>query len=398
VETRSHRPKRSVLHAERMLQQPRRPVSLHHRSRAQRERRLQLLAIAGAGLVVLVVALILGYGYWRNVIRLGDTTLVTVDGRNYSAEFYARYLGTRQAILTRQIQQAQSQVQPTPTTTAPDVNRLAAQQTLQQLQSEQAGLSTTALTDFVEGQLVIDEAKSRNLTASQAELDDALRWLMSPPEAMQTPPTGLEAAPATLPVTGTITLDQAKQALNDLIGKGRFFDQSQVTDYILRPMVLKTKLESALAGNIPKTEEMVHARHILVATEAEATDIRNQLEHGADFATLAKAKSTDTGTKDKGGDLGWFPRGVMVPEFDQAAFSLKVGEISQPIKSQYGYHIIQVLAKDPNHPLDAQQIQQAREQAYQSWFGKAQGDQTKVTYHFSQPLLTWVQNYVSQGN
>jgi len=398
VETRSRRPKRSILHAERALQQPPKPLSDRHRSRARREKRLQWLTIGGAVLVVVVIAAIIGYGYWRNVIRLGDSTLLTIDGHSYSAEIYARYLGTRQAILTRQIQQEQALVQPTPTTKTPNIDQLMVQQSLQQLQSEQSGLSTTALTDFVEGQLVVSEANSRKLTASQAELDDALRYVMSPPQPFLAPPNGLEAAPATLPVTGTVTLDQAKQTTNGLIGKGRFLDQAQITDYILRPMVLKTKLETALAGNIPKTEEMVHARHILVATQAQADDIRSQLAKGADFATLAQKYSTDTGTKNNGGDLGWFPHGVMVSQFDQAAFSLKVGEISQPVKTQFGYHIIQVLAKDPNHPLDAQQVLQAKDQAYQGWLSKAQGDQSKVSYQISQNLIAWVQNYVSQGN
>ena len=398
METRSRRPKRSVLHAERALQEPPKPVSDRHRSRLRREKRLQWLTIGGATLVVVVIALIIGYGYWRNVIRLGDNSLFTIDGHSYSADTYARYLGTRQAILARQIQQEQALVQPTPTTKTPNIDQLMVQQTLQQLQSEQSGLSTTALTDFVESQLVVNEANSRKLTASQAELDDALRFLMSPPQPLTAPANGFEAAPATLPVTGTVTLDQAKQTLNGLIGKGRFLDQAQITDYIVRPMVLKTKLEAALAGNVPKTEEMVHARHILVTTEAQATDIRNQLEKGADFAALAKQYSIDTGSKNNGGDLGWFPHGVMVSQFDQAAFSLKVGEISQPVKTQFGYHIIEVLAKDPNHPMDAQQVQQAKDQAYQSWLSKAQGDQTKVSYQIAQNLMAWVQNYVSQGN
>lgn len=88
--------------------------------------------------------------------------------------------------------------------------------------------------------------------------------------------------------------------------------------------------------------EQVRASHILVATQAEADDIEKQLKAGADFAALAKAKSLDTGSKDAGGDLGFFGKGTMVPEFEQAAFSLKVGEVSDPVKSQYGYHVIKV--------------------------------------------------------
>lgn len=85
----------------------------------------------------------------------------------------------------------------------------------------------------------------------------------------------------------------------------------------------------------------VKARHILVDKKSTADSIEAQLKKGADFATLAKKYSTDTGSKDKGGELGWVKKGQMVPEFEKALFSLKKGEISQPVKSQYGYHIIQ---------------------------------------------------------
>jgi len=86
--------------------------------------------------------------------------------------------------------------------------------------------------------------------------------------------------------------------------------------------------------------EVVKASHILVADKKTAEDIYNRLMKGENFATLAKEYSTDTATKDKGGDLGEFPHGVMVPEFDQVVFSLKKGEISKPVKTDYGYHII----------------------------------------------------------
>jgi peptidyl-prolyl cis-trans isomerase C len=88
-------------------------------------------------------------------------------------------------------------------------------------------------------------------------------------------------------------------------------------------------------------EEEVHARHILVASEDEAKAIEDQLKNGADFAELAKQKSKDPGAAD-GGDLGYFTKDQMVPEFADAAFKLDKGQISDPIHTQFGWHVIKV--------------------------------------------------------
>jgi peptidyl-prolyl cis-trans isomerase C len=92
-------------------------------------------------------------------------------------------------------------------------------------------------------------------------------------------------------------------------------------------------------------EEEVHAAHILVPTQAEAEKIIAQLNKGADFATLAKAHSTDPGAA-QGGDLGFFKKGDMLPAFADAAFALKTGQITEkPVKTQYGWHVIKLLGR-----------------------------------------------------
>lgn len=93
--------------------------------------------------------------------------------------------------------------------------------------------------------------------------------------------------------------------------------------------------------------EQVHASHILVATEQLARQLLDELEAGGDFAALAQEHSTDTGSGSRGGDLGWFERGRMVAPFDEAAFSLPVGELSDIVQTQYGYHIIWVTEYQP---------------------------------------------------
>jgi len=91
-------------------------------------------------------------------------------------------------------------------------------------------------------------------------------------------------------------------------------------------------------------EQEVHARHILVESEDDAKAVKAELDKGADFAELAKKKSKDPGASD-GGDLGFFTKEQMVPEFSAVAFTLEPGKISDPVKSQFGWHIIKVEEK-----------------------------------------------------
>jgi peptidyl-prolyl cis-trans isomerase D len=105
-----------------------------------------------------------------------------------------------------------------------------------------------------------------------------------------------------------------------------------------------------------KRPEQIHARHILIKVGEQRSDaqakqeidkIRQRIAAGADFATVAREVSDDTGSKPQGGDLNYFGRGQMVKEFEDAAFNAKVGELAGPVKSPFGYHLIQVLDKRP---------------------------------------------------
>jgi peptidyl-prolyl cis-trans isomerase C len=105
-----------------------------------------------------------------------------------------------------------------------------------------------------------------------------------------------------------------------------------------------------------KPEEEVHARHILVESEDEAKAVRDELQKGADFAELAKAKSKDPGAAAEGGDLGFFTKDQMVPEFADAAFKLEKGQLSEPVKSPFGWHIIRVEEKRTRPLPDYEQV------------------------------------------
>ncbi|WP_454852109.1 peptidylprolyl isomerase [Rhizobium binxianense] len=118
---------------------------------------------------------------------------------------------------------------------------------------------------------------------------------------------------------------------------------------------VKARYDKEVAA-LPKQEE-VHARHILVKTEDEAKDIIKQLDAGKDFAELAKEKSTDP-NKSEGGDLGYFTRGRMVKEFEDAAFALDKGAYSKtPVKTDFGYHVIKVEDKRDAPPPPFEQVQ-----------------------------------------
>jgi peptidyl-prolyl cis-trans isomerase C len=129
---------------------------------------------------------------------------------------------------------------------------------------------------------------------------------------------------------------------------------------VITPESIKAAYDDYVKAFKPQDE--VHARHILVKTEDEAKDIEKQLAAGAKFEDLAKAKSTDTGSAANGGDLGFFAHGQMVKEFDAAAFALNVGQVSQPVQSQFGWHIIRVDEKRKTQPTPMDQMAQQLQQ------------------------------------
>ncbi|WP_416828667.1 peptidylprolyl isomerase PrsA [Ectobacillus polymachus] len=151
--------------------------------------------------------------------------------------------------------------------------------------------------------------------------------------------------------------DKAKQQYGDQFDS--LLKQSGMTqDSFKNQIRASLALKKAVGASITDQELKDHykpeikASHILVKDEATAKKVKDLLNQGQSFEDLAKQYSEDTGSKDKGGDLGYFTSGKMVPEFEDAAYKLKVGQISDPVKTQYGYHIIKVTDIKPLQPFD----------------------------------------------
>ncbi|MGD0883288.1 MAG: peptidylprolyl isomerase [Thermodesulfovibrionales bacterium] len=143
--------------------------------------------------------------------------------------------------------------------------------------------------------------------------------------------------------------DFQKLTLISVLLEKEIEDKAKVSDKEVKDYYETHKSEFAANGQ-------VRASHILVKTEDEANKIYDELKHGADFAKIAREKSLDTGSAKNGGDLGFFSRNQMVPEFEKVAFTLKKGEMSKPVKTQYGYHIIKVTDRKEGTALEFDKI------------------------------------------
>ncbi|MBI2548615.1 peptidylprolyl isomerase [Candidatus Woesearchaeota archaeon] len=196
---------------------------------------------------------------------------------------------------------------------------------------QQTMTKSELLEQLIGQRLLVQEAKAKGFSANKEEVDDFLRNLL-----LQFPS----------PETFTELLHQQNLTLEDF--KEKIAIQITVAKYlnetIFKSIIVNDDTAQAYYDNnsafFSAQEGQIRARHILVADEEEANKLRTRLEEGEDFALLAQKNSID-GSARNGGDLGFFGKGQMVPEFEKAAFALAVGEISDVTQTQFGYHIIQ---------------------------------------------------------
>ena len=186
-------------------------------------------------------------------------------------------------------------------------------------------------------------------------------------------PTPTSSPTAVLQPTSTpFTLEAFQGIFEDTVDS--LFRRLRFTEndlrYLVESQLHRQKLLDAITGDLTREQEQVWARHIMVADEETALDVIDRLESGEDFGELATELSKDSGTQNNEGDLGWFGLGRMVSDFENVAFNLDIGSISDPVKTQFGWHIIQVLGHEIR-PLNASEYENLREEEFNRWLDQA---------------------------
>lgn len=164
-------------------------------------------------------------------------------------------------------------------------------------------------------------------------------------------------------------------------GQAAFDEWLQATgqtreDYkqMLRQSLLSQRVLDAVTAGVPAEAEQVHARHIVVDSEEAAQEILTLLQQGADFVALARERSVDVATKDNGGDLGWFPQGLVVPELEVAAFALQPGQVSGVVRLGEGYHIVQVVEREVARPLSPEMQMDLMLAMFDQWLAELRAE------------------------
>ena len=206
-----------------------------------------------------------------------------------------------------------------------------------------------ALDNMIDDVLVMQEAAKKGVAVTDAELDAEMQKIISS-------------------LGGQAKFEEV------LKESGQTLDEARSTQ---RVQMLYLKMRDRVVGNL-QTAEQVHARHILVNSQATAQALLAQIQGGADFGQVAQQSSLDNLTRANGGDLGWFARGTLpAKEVEDAAFALQPGQLSGVIQSAFGYHIVQVLERDPARKLEGEQFVMVQQQAMENWLNSLRA-QAKV--------------------
>ncbi|WP_243298762.1 peptidylprolyl isomerase [Bacillus litorisediminis] len=234
---------------------------------------------------------------------------------------------------------------------------------LNDLLMNQYGAST--LDSLINDKVIQLESEKQNVTVTDEEIDEELKIFIDSYGGEESFNTALESS--------GITLDMVTSDIKTyLLTKKLMASDIEITEEEMQTYFEENKDMFAQA-------EQVQASHILVEDEATAQEVKEKLEAGEDFAALAKEYSTDTASAEAGGDLGFFGKGEMAEPFEEAAFSLEVNQISDPVKTEHGFHIIKVTDK-----------QEAKEANYEE--SKEKIKDTLFDEKMNAQYTTWLEN------
>lgn len=372
-------------------------VTKKHMARQEREAlQVRYLTYGTVGLLV-VVAILVGYALINAYFIVPNKPVAIVDGVEITTKDYqTRVKFERYQMINQMINTANMMFSfgSDPDTQAYFESSL--QQMRFQLTPQIHG--QTVLDTMIEDELILQEADRLGLTVSDEEIDkfiaeafgyypDGTPTPFPTSEPLPTPTftseqltlvpsteeegesTDTEITPTEIPPTATPYTEDAFQ--EDYKNSMNAYKQSTgISEKDFRKIIgmgiLREKVFEEVTKDVPAEEAQVWARHILVETEEEANEVISRLDAGEDFAELAQELSLDTGSGANGGDLGWFGYGQMVGPFETAAFALKDGEISIPIQTQFGWHVIQKLGFEVK-PADEVTHNQLKQTYFDQW-------------------------------
>ena len=205
-------------------------------------------------------------------------------------------------------------------------------------------------------------------TSVPTNTDPTLDITATPPGDIETDLPDTDPTPDALPTATPFTYEAYQALYNEVITS--FEDDIDLNEKDLRAILInelyRQKVRDEIMTDFICELDQVWARHILVEDEITAQEVLEKIDAGDDFADLAAQYSIDDSNKETGGDLGWFGTDRMVPEFEQVAFNLSIGGLSEPVETQFGWHIIQSLGHEVR-PLSAYECDQLKEKEFTTW-------------------------------
>ncbi len=350
-----------------------RPARIRQASRHEREQRRQRIAIGavlGGSLLVLAILAIplLKNSFWdpsRQLAAVGDRTITRAEFDKYQR--ITNTLGPPSGL--SQIFQAYRQ--------NPTQVREALESQAETIADTPTPATAQALDPLVNDTVLVASAGQGGVNLSDEQVEQQLREYAYPqaqdaPEAATTavpasPTVAAQpaaTAPAVTPTPGPPTDEQLNEffgVLDDTLG----ISKEDYKRLAVQPEMVR---EQYIEKNVPKATEQVHVRHILVQDKAAAGKILQDIKQGQKFEVLARERSQDTSNSTRGGDLGWATRESFVPEFSNAAFALKEpGQLSAPVQTQFGWHVIQLLERSKSRSLTEEQQQQVGQSKLQQF-------------------------------